>query len=424
MSSTSFSLTVADAAKYLDLSIDTIRRWEKKGLIQSERSIHNHRLFAKTELKRLALKHSGKYEANRYQILKARGITKYSVVELFSGAGGMALGFENAGLQTKRLVELDKDAAASLRMNRKKKWDVIEKDIHHVSFKDLCDQIDVVAGGFPCQAFSYAGNGHGFGDARGTLFFEFARCVSEIQPKIAVAENVRGLLQHDGGRTFQTMLLELASRGYRVDYKLLRAQFLDVPQKRERLLIVAIRKDLDIPFLFPRERDYTVSLREALKKVPPSEGAKYPKYKKEVLDLIPPGGYWKDLPLDIQKSYLGGSFHLSGGKTGMARRLAWEEPSLTLTCSPAQKQTERCHPKETRPLTVREYARIQTFPDEWMFSGGTSSQYKQIGNAVPVNLGYHIGSAIICMLRKKWDKERFRESTGDQQQDRNLRLFT
>jgi DNA (cytosine-5)-methyltransferase 1 len=90
---------------------------------------------------------------------------------------------------------------------------------------------------------------------------------------------------------------------------------------------------------------------------------------------------------------MGGSYHLGGGKTGMARRLSWSEPSLTLTCNPAQKQTERCHPKETRPLTVREYARIQTFPDEWEFAGSVSSQYKQIGNAVPVNLGYHVGLA-------------------------------
>ena len=89
----------------------------------------------------------------------------------------------------------------------------------------------------------------------------------------------------------------------------------------------------------------------------------------------------------------------------MARRLSWEEPSLTLTCNPAQKQTERCHPKETRPLTIREYARIQTFPDDWQFIGSISSQYKQIGNAVPVNLGYHIGRSIIKMLDGAKEKE-------------------
>jgi DNA (cytosine-5)-methyltransferase 1 len=119
------------------------------------------------------------------------------------------------------------------------------------------------------------------------------------------------------------------------------------------------------------------------------------------MELVPPGGYWRDLPLDIQKSFMGRSFFLGGGKTGMARRLSWDEPSLTLTCNPAQKQTERCHPSETRPLTTREYARIQSFPDVWELIGSTASQYKQIGNAVPVNLGYHIGRCLVAMLQKK-----------------------
>lgn len=139
-------------------------------------------------------------------------------------------------------------------------------------------------------------------------------------------------------------------------------------------------------------------MREALADVPLSPGQEYPKRKREVMELVPAGGYWRDLPIEIQKAYMGGSFHLGGGKTGMARRLSWDEPSLTLTCAPAQKQTERCHPVETRPLSVREYARIQTFPDDWQFQGSTSSQYKQIGNAVPVNLGYHVGRCLIAML--------------------------
>ena len=96
---------------------------------------------------------------------------------------------------------------------------------------------------------------------------------------------------------------------------------------------------------------------------------------------------------------------MGGGKTGMARRLSWDEPSLTLTCAPAQKQTERCHPEETRPLNVREYARIQSFPDEWKFEGSTTSAYKQIGNAVPVNLAYHIGRCLIASLENKPDLE-------------------
>ena len=132
------------------------------------------------------------------------------------------------------------------------------------------------------------------------------------------------------------------------------------------------------------------------------------KVRKKVLDLVPAGGYWKDLPLSVQKDYMKGSFSLPGGKTGMARRLSWSEPSLTLTCAPAQKQTERCHPQETRPLTVREYARIQSFPDDWQFEGSLASKYKQIGNAVPCNLAYHVGRGIIAMLSGE-NRESFRE---------------
>lgn len=217
-------------------------------------------------------------------------------------------------------------------------------------------------------------------------------------PKIAVGENVRGLLKHDGGRTLATMVKTLEQLGYKVAYKILRSQYFDVPQKRERLIIMAVRKNLNIPFIFPKEQNYIISLREALKNCPISEGQKYSPKKEMFLKLIPEGGYWKDLHVDMQKEYMGASFYLGGGKTGMARRLSWDEPSLTLTCAPAQKQTERCHPSETRPLTVREYARIQTFPDSWDFQGSMISKYKQIGNAVPPNLAYHIGRCIITML--------------------------
>ena len=104
------------------------------------------------------------------------------------------------------------------------------------------------------------------------------------------------------------------------------------------------------------------------------------------------------MPVDLQKEYMLGSFYLGGGKTGMARRLSWNEPSLTLTCAPAQKQTERCHPSEHRPLTTREYARIQTFPDNWQFEGSATQVYKQIGNAVPVNLALAVGKSLVRML--------------------------
>jgi DNA (cytosine-5)-methyltransferase 1 len=258
-----------------------------------------------------------------------------------------------------------------------------------------------MSGGFPCQAFSFAGMKRGFEDARGTLFYDFARLIEQVQPRMVVGENVRGLLAHDNGKTLAVMLRILENLGYRTAYKVLKAQFFDVPQKRERLLIFALRRDESAPIVFPVEKDYTISVRAAIEDAPASPGMEYSAEKARVMRLIPEGGYWRDLPEDEKLRYMGKSYFLGGGKTGMARRLAWDEPSLTLTCNPAQKQTERCHPLETRPLNVREYARLQCFPDNWEFSGSVSSQYRQIGNAVPVNLGYHIGLAARAILGQK-----------------------
>jgi len=360
-------------------------------------------LFNIEEVKRVKRRQEGIHSPVKLEVLKSAKSTNYITIELFTGAGGTALGLENSRFVNTLMVELDKNAVNTLKSNRPN-WNVVHDDIKNVSF--VGKSVDVVEGGFPCQSFSYAGKKLGFEDTtRGTLFFEFARCVKETMPKIAVGENVKGLLRHDGGKTLATMVEYLQDIGYRVAYKVIRAQYLDVPQKRERLLIIGVRKDLDLPILFPKEKDYIVVLKDALKDVSPSEGQNYPEKKRKILELIPPGGYWKDLPQELQKEYMGASFYMGGGRTGMARRLSWDEPSLTLTCSPAQKQTERCHPDETRPLTYREYARIQTFPDEWEFSGSLASKYKQIGNAVPVNLGYHLGKCLIAMLENKPDYE-------------------
>jgi len=329
-------------------------------------------------------------------------------IELFAGAGGLALGLEKAGFDAVLLNEVDKYACATLRHNRPH-WNVIEGGIEQVDFTSYNGNIDFISGGFPCQAFSYAGYKRGFDDVRGTLFFEFARAIKEVQPKVFLAENVRGLLNHDDGKTLATIKSVIAELGYTLlASDVLKAVNYRVPQKRERLFLVGIRNDLAHKAVFELPKPYgrVMNLSDALKSgdlydcdVPESEGQVYPPKKKSVLDLVPAGGCWRDLPEAIQRDYMKKSYFLGGGKTGMARRLAWNEPSLTLTCSPSQNQTERCHPDETRPLTVREYARIQTFPDSWQFMGSMSAQYKQIGNAVPVNLAHAIGNSVIEMLR-------------------------
>lgn len=401
-------VSVCEAARELEISEDTIRRWAKLGLLRYEKNSRGTRLFDIEEINRVKRQrdNSSRSSRKRFRVLKSP-MNGFTSIELFAGAGGTALGMHNAGFKHLLLNEINHDACETLRIN-KPRWKVSEEDVHEINFSKYLGSVDLLQGGVPCQAFSYAGKSKGFEDARGTLFFEFARSVSEIQPKVLMMENVRGLLTHDHGRTLHTMLRIFGDLGYRVGIRVLRAQFFDVAQKRERLVILGVRDDLDMPILFPEENDYTLTLRDAISDCPQSEGEQYSKKKAEVLRMVPPGGYWKDLPEDVQKAYMGKSYFLSGGKTGMARRLSWNEPSLTLTCSPAQKQTERCHPEETRPLTVREYARIQSFPDSWLFSGSVSSQYRQIGNAVPVNLAYHIGRAISSMLSNE-ETDSFRE---------------
>lgn len=321
---------------------------------------------------------------------------KFTVVELFAGAGGLAIGLEKAGLKTIFLNEIDKDAVATLKKNRPG-WNIVQGDVKDISFKKI--KADVVTGGFPCQAFSYAGKKLGFEDTRGTLFFEFARAVKKIQPKIFIAENVAGLVSHDKGRTLRTMLKILREDldNYDVENKILNAVNFSVPQKRRRIFIVGVKKGLK--FNFPKEHKKIVTLKKALKGVPKSKGTKYSKSREKIMKLVPPGGCWINLPEEEKKEYMGKSIHSGGGKRGMARRISWDEPCLTLTTSPSQKQTERCHPEETRPFTIREYARIQTFPDSWKFEGSVSSQYKQIGNAVPVKLAKEIGKEIIITLK-------------------------
>lgn len=407
--------SIAQVADILGVSKETLRRWDNNGkLVPQRHPDNNYRVYHRSQLEHFEQAQM-LFNNNWDEELKIKPKRKYKLLELFAGAGGLALGMEKAGFDSVLLNELDKHACNTLRANRPE-WHVVEGDVADIDFTGYKDQVDILSGGFPCQAFSYAGKKLGFEDTRGTLFFEFARAIKETNPKVIVAENVRGLLKHENGNTLQAITDVIDELGYElVAPRVLKAVFYQVPQKRERLFLVGVRKDLasSVVFKWPSPYSRIMTMSDALKKgelydtdVPQSSGQAYPKRKYEILSQVPPGGYWRDLPDELQREYMKKSYFLGGGKTGMARRLAWDEPSLTLTCSPAQKQTERCHPEETRPLTVREYARIQTFPDDWQFSGPLTAQYKQIGNAVPVNLAYAVGRALAALLNdiEKIDK--------------------
>ncbi len=396
-------------ADILSISKTNVRQRLKSGKLTASECKKGKYFFDLTKLDHEPVIHEI-LNSNYQEEMKVKPKRDLTCIELFAGAGGLAIGLESAGFEKLLLNEVDKSACETLSHNRPE-WNVVHSDIKDINFKKYAGKLDLLSGGFPCQAFSYAGKSRGFEDARGTLFYEYARAIQEIRPKAILAENVRGLLTHDSGKTIRVIKDIINELGYTlVAYEVLKAIFYRVPQKRERLIIVGVRNDLlssDKIFKLPSKSDSIYTLSDALKKgslynknVPKSEGQKYPSRKAEILSNVPQGGYWKDLPLELQKEFMKGSFYLGGGKTGMARRLSMDEPSLTLTTAPAQKQTERCHPLENRPLTVREYARIQTFPDSWEFCGSLTNQYKQIGNAVPCNLAHRVGNSLVAMFNK------------------------
>ncbi|MGM9701714.1 MAG: DNA (cytosine-5-)-methyltransferase [Prevotella sp.] len=415
------TISINNFATLLGVSRATVDAWIKNGKLSVYTDDNNDKFLyidELTDFQEIKAMLTTKWQEEKY----VKPAQTYTSVELFAGAGGMALGMEKAGFHHILLNEINHEACETLRTNRPE-WNIVEGDIHEIDFSPLYGKVDFLSGGFPCQAFSYAGKRLGFEETRGTLFFELARAVKEMNPKVFLGENVKGLLEHDKGRTMQTIKTVISELGYTlIEPRVLRAIQYDVPQKRERLILIAIRNDIapKVNFYWPDVCEEVRTLYDAFFKgslfdtdVPKSEGQSYPENKRKVMELVPEGGDWRDLPDDVARDYMKGSYHLGGGKTGMARRLAMNEPSLTLTCAPAQKQTERCHPWETRPLTIREYARIQTFPDNWLFAGNTSAQYQQIGNAVPVNLAWAIGRSLIRLFNNIYEKGLLEEKTID-----------
>ena len=325
-------------------------------------------------------------------------------IELFAGAGGLALGLEQAGFEHIGLVEFNKDAADTLKINRPH-WKILCEDIAIVAERNLEEEfeikkyeLDLLSGGAPCQSFSYAGKRLGLQDVRGTMFYHYATFLHQLQPKMFLFENVRGLLTHDAGKTYETILNIFKDEGYTTDHKVLNAWDYGCPQKRERLITIGIRNDLvdKCIFRFPTEHNYKPVLRDIELDTNPnaSECARYSEYKASIFALVPPGGYWKDIDPSIAKEYMKTCWEMGGGRTGILRRIGLDEPSLTVLTNPGMKQTDRCHPLEVRPFSYRENARIQTFPDTWEFSGKLNEKYKQVGNAVPVNLAKEIGLEI------------------------------
>lgn len=370
--------------------------------------------------------------------------TDLPVISLFSGALGLDLGLEAAGFRVRVAVECNRFAADTIRKNRP---DValIQRRIEDVSTDEILEAAGlrpgepaVVTGGPSCQAFSTAGQRGSVKDPRGTMFREFLRVVREARPRFFVMENVRGVLSaavhhrplkdrgpghpplsadEELGSAFVLIVRELRETGYSVAFDLLNSADFGVPQTRERVVFIGSR---DGEVLEGPERTHArvptddrkpwVTLGEALHDLEDPEPAylELPSGKKKFMRHIPAGGNWRALPARMQAEALGGAFTSWGGRVGFFRRLSWDKPAPALTTRPDSKATMLCHPSELRALSVREYARVQQFPDGWDFAGGTPQKYTQIGNAVPVGLGKAVGLA----LRKAMRRQRRKRPTG------------
>ena len=327
-------------------------------------------------------------------------LPKYSFIEVCAGGGGLSSGLMKSGFVPLLLNDNNSDCCKTLKQNHPGA-NVICGSMDKIDYSQYIDKVDLLTGGVPCQSFSQAGLRKGLDDPRGDLMMKFIEILNLIKPKVFMIENVKGLLTHDNGNTIKQIIETMNTNNlYNISYKCLDASKYNVPQKRERVFIIGVLKQIPHEFKFPEETGIKKVLKDVLYDVPASNCAKYSEEKKSLFKMIPQGGCWINLPENLQREYLGNSYFSGGGKRGILYRLSMEKPSLTLLCTPSQKQTERCHPLEERPLAIREYARIQTFDDNYEFIGSLNSQYKQIGNAVPVELAKHMGNSLINLLCK------------------------
>lgn len=367
---------------------------------------------------------------------------KRSVISLFSGAMGLDLGLESAGLNIAVALECNSSAIATIARNRPS-LPIIDKPIEDVSSGKILEAAKLmpreafaVVGGPSCQGFSTAGQRLSLGDSRGTLFKHFVRVIHGTQPEFFVMENVRGLLsaairhrplkqrgpgyprlteEEELGSAFRVIAEEFRNLGYYCVFDVLNAADYGVPQTRQRLIIIGSRDGRKVRMPKPTHDPDGIgdlpkwrTLGEALDGLSESDPDYCPfgPAKERYLKLVPEGGNWRQLPEELRGDALGNALQSWGGRSGFLRRLSRERPSPALTTQPDGKATTLCHPTELRPLTVGEYARIQQFPDDWIFEGTIRRKYEQIGNAVPVGLSAAIGNALVVAARSHVRKER------------------
>lgn len=355
-------------------------------------------------------------------------------ISLFSGAMGLDIGLEQAGIETLACVETNEDAVSTIIQNRPS-LPILHKSVQDVTAAALREasglggsDLDLLAGGPPCQSFSVFGKREGIRDLRGQMIFEFVRLVDELSPHVFLMENVRGLLStpvvakkvfdsetmepwvKEKGSLLKLLLGRFNDIGYRVDCFIVNSVNYGAPQIRERVLLIGNRHNLFEPFPDPlysnRPQDKLPPFNTIGDAIgdsfvdPCPEVMNFSKRKLRYLSMVPPGGNWRSLPEDIQKESMGKSWYLKGGRSAYWRKLSFDFPSPTVVTMPNHAGTSMCHPTELRAISVGEAAAIQEFPKAWAFSGSAASKFRQIGNAVPVRLGKVAGGVIARLLDK------------------------
>ncbi len=424
---------IKKAAKKLSLTPQQVRNLCRAGKIPCER-IGGSWVIRENEI-------SNYYDLNTCGIAEDQAAylttpvnkkkNKPIALSFFSGAMGMDIGLEQAGFETRLCCEIDNACRKTILKNRP---DIaLISDINNYSAKQIRekahlkikDEIDLVVGGPPCQAFSTAGKRKGFKDERGNVLLTYLDRIIELKPKFAVIENVRGILsaplthrphsmrgighpplahEEQKGGALYYILDKLRNAGYAVSFNLYNAANFGTPQKRERVIILCSRDGGKLPYLVPTHSesgDFGLpkwrTFKEVVKGIPKTDHhfITFPEKRLKYYRLLKAGQYWRHLPDDLQKEALGASYFAGGGKTGFLRRLAWNEPTPTLVTHPAMPATDLAHPVEDRPLSIEEYKRIQEFPDNWQIEGSLIEQYRQIGNAVPISLGRAVGKLLM-----------------------------
>jgi DNA (cytosine-5)-methyltransferase 1 len=442
-------LSVNEVAEHFNCSEQYIRRLIKDGKIEAERVGHTW-LIPNEVVEEITIddiKKASKGKTEDRVSKRKFSKSKLNVLSFFSGAMGLDIGLERAGMNVLLACEKDEATRKTILKNESNVGligdllDYNAEDIIRYANLQSNDQVDVIVGGPPCQAFSTAGRRMGFQDERGNVFLKFIELITTIKPKYAVIENVRGLMSTPmgidvndaitkqftfdpkdfSGSSLYYVKKRLEHAGYNITFNLYNSANFGVPQIRERVVIVCTLLADKVPYLTPTHNEdgshglnKWLTFKDAIKGLDKkkTEHVKFSEKRMQYINMLKPGQNWRDLPAELQPEAMGNSFHLGGGKTGFYRRLSWDRPSPTLVTHPAMPATELAHPTEPRPLSVEEYKRVQQFPDEWEIQGSTIDKYRQIGNAVPVGLGYAIGKEIINHFKNKKSKsfENFRYS--------------